>query len=752
MLNYLKNIFAPPTLKGLALKASSLDLSLKRLRTGVDNIRHDVFLSENFCKSTQNLILALIAKHTNTEEILYHDKALDIAENKEQFINLCKDILLNGFNQAKLEDEIQIDTLVQAAIIKMLMLEINRLYESVSDQFKIVLQRYEVDNNRNEAMELKGKLSTTMTDRNNILKKVGADIFQYFVDVQKKDLNERRKANFGEQSVIPESFFLSPMLFCENPSDDNFMVTEYQILLGHRVEDGDKYDMLFPYLKNLLLEILMKDEGLKYNPSDSQISKTAEVWLKNEENVDLLFNCFESKYKLYMLKRNNGDLESIKQLKEKAWEQKKRLQFFYKNFKKQGLIKKIVAAYEIQPILHLYCPPLVPQLIVQFLISGRGRKNVKERLNKLKKFYSKSFDLTPLRKMRIKMFMLMWSNRKGYLIRFLKDAISYHRDLQSYHKLQEAINSINLVTEDKIIKLSRANNTLYQFLLSHENVSEEKLIINHVIIKADVRGSTDITHQMLQQGLNPASYFSLNFFDPITEVLAEYGASKVFVEGDAIILSIFEHHQTPEGWYGVARACGLASEILKIVKQCNTRNIKNQLPIIELGVGISYYDNIPAFLFDGDNRIMISSAINKADRLSGCSKLVRKKMKNTRKPFKLYVFQSVSDKQLAETKDDLYLRYNVNGIELNSEGFDKLKKEIDLKPVDIKIGAFQKNKINFYTGKFPKISNKYKRLVIRESLIPRVDPETFKVISFTPKKYYEVCTGSKLYDYVKKHV
>lgn len=303
MLNYLKNIFAPPSLKDVTLKSSSLDLSLNRLRTGVDNIRYDVFLSEAFCKSVQNIILALIAKHTNTEDILCHDKKLDIAGDKEQFITLCKDIMLRGFNQAKLEKEIQIDILIQTAVIKLLMLEINRIYESVSDQFKIALQKHEVTGSRNEAVELKTKLSETMKERNNVIKKVGNEILKYFVEVQKNDLNERRKINFGEQYVIPESFFFSPMFFCENPSDDSFMIKEYQILLGHRIEDPDKYDMLFSYLKNLLLEILMKDEGIKYNPSNSHISKTVEAWLKNPENIDLLFNCFESQYKLHMQKK-----------------------------------------------------------------------------------------------------------------------------------------------------------------------------------------------------------------------------------------------------------------------------------------------------------------------------------------------------------------------------------------------------------------------------------------------------------------
>ena len=42
----------------------------------------------------------------------------------------------------------------------------------------------------------------------------------------------------------------------------------------------------------------------------------------------------------------------------------------------------------------------------------------------------------------------------------------------------------------------------------------------------------------MERELNPASYFSLNFYDPVNKLLAKYGATKVFLEGDAIILAL----------------------------------------------------------------------------------------------------------------------------------------------------------------------------------------------------------------------
>ncbi|MBW1693842.1 MAG: hypothetical protein JRJ41_06745, partial [Deltaproteobacteria bacterium] len=95
------------------------------------------------------------------------------------------------------------------------------------------------------------------------------------------------------------------------------------------------------------------------------------------------------------------------------------------------------------------------------------------------------------------------------------------------------------------------------------------------------------------------------------------------------------------------------------------------------------------------------------------------------------------------------LRYNVNGIELNAGGFKKLSKEIDLKTVDCQIPELQEEAIRVHTGKFPARSGKYRRLVIREAYIPEIASHDYTVIRSTSRKYYEVCTHSKVYEYVR---
>ena len=316
--------------------------------------------------------------------------------------------------------------------------------------------------------------------------------------------------------------------------------------------------------------------------------------------------------------------------------------------------------------------------------------------------------------------------------------------------IRESSDSIHITTDEKIINLSRSNHCLYEFKLSHEDTYDKKPIINLAVLKADVRGSTAIIEQMKAKKLNPASNFSLNFFEPISKLLSLYGAVKTFIEGDAIILSIFEHQDAPARWYCVSRACGLAINILMIVRKYNKRNRKKGLPRLELGVGVGFSDTPPTFFYDDESRIMISPAINDADRLSRCDKTVRQYLSKERRPFNVYEMQPDLNPETSILFNNRTLRYNVKGIQLSQKGFSKLKKEIHLNQVECEIPGIANTPLTFYTGKFPTTAGNFQRLIIRESFIPEVSLKDFGIIGQTENKFYEVCTNQKVYEHIKK--
>jgi hypothetical protein len=461
-------------------------------------------------------------------------------------------------------------------------------------------------------------------------------------------------------------------------------------------------------------------------------------------NIDRMFNYSDSQELYEKAKRENQSEDILQKLKEQIQTQQKLFNIFYRKFKKSNLIRQIVAAFEMKSVYRRYCPPMAPRQVREFLADFWSRISITRQQKRLKSFYSEDFTLAPLRQTVKRINGTSTTEKKQYLLMFLKQFSRYHRDLYNFRILKDSMESINLATEEKIILLSRENRSLFDFLLPDEKVKEEKPIANHVIIKADIRGSMDINHTMRKRKLNPASYFSLNFFDPISAVLSEYGASKVFIEGDAIILSIFENEDAVQGNYSVARACGLAIKILQIVSSYNEKNKENNLPVLELGIGICYCQGPPTFLFDGDSRIMISQAINQADRLSSCDKLLRKIFKSQNDLFNLFVFENESEEITETAIDDFTYRYNVNGIELNEDGFNKLTKEINLQ---IFIYPPENDEsIKFYTGKVPLANGNYQRIVIREATIHKVKPDALYVTGKISKKYYEVCTHHKIYN------
>ncbi len=760
-----------PPLDDFALKDYTVSFSLERLVPGVDNIRSDVLVSPVFTSATRKLVAQLVARHAGVEKRGGTDSPpVSLIKEVGSYKQLYKEVMVDAVNKAKARHEPQIEYLAQAAVIKMLLEEIRLQYDHLVGSMKKTVRKTDltVHNDWTEAPKLKDKLQLIMQDRETILQRVGLEISGYWVEVERKEIRVMREAIFGNRSTFFEDLLTTPLLHVQNPENEIFMLGEFDIALGRRVEDPDKYGNLLFFIRHLFHQVNQQSSPEHKTPLDKRLpasdmeltelsesdqkvySQKIDGWLRCLGNMDVLLNWQRTHAEWQTAKKQKADPAEIARLKQLALKQKTVLDFFYTQFRQKGVIERIAASYEMQPEYLEYCPPLVPQQIMQYLVMPKARKAIKARLKRLANVYGRDFSLSPLNRKIKAMEQMSAAKSKAYLIRFLNGFARYHRDLSNIAIMREAMERAHLAVEEKTVTLSRENNTLYEFLLSHEQETSKKPIINHVVVKADVRGSTDITHRMNERGLNPASYFSLNFFDPISEILSEYDAAKVFIEGDAVILSIFEREDTPSDWYGVARACGIAINMLIIIQRYNEKSRHNELPILELGVGISYLDKAPTFLFDGNNRIMISPAINHADRLSSCSKNARKVFARDRGPFNLYVVQNKSEEELAATADDLNVRYNVNGIELSPAGFEKLSKEIDLKVLPAEIRDLHGNKVTLYVGKFPTKSNRYQRLIVRESQIPVVDPQTLKMLRISSRKYYEVCTHPKLYQLARE--
>ena len=152
------------------------------------------------------------------------------------------------------------------------------------------------------------------------------------------------------------------------------------------------------------------------------------------------------------------------------------------------------------------------------------------------------------------------------------------------------------------------------------------------------------------------------------------------------------------------------------------------------------------YLLDGEQKIMISDALNESDRLSSCSKRVRKAIAAVEGPFNVYAFQTVKDADAGESPEDFILKYNLNGIRLSEAAFQRLQQEISLEPCQLDLPKLWGSEVfQLHRGLVPVGNEIFKKILVRTSRIAQIDPQTFSLQHWTERPYYEVCTNPAIY-------
>ncbi|HXQ25902.1 MAG TPA: hypothetical protein VN822_05805 [Candidatus Acidoferrales bacterium] len=414
----------------------------------------------------------------------------------------------------------------------------------------------------------------------------------------------------------------------------------------------------------------------------------------------------------------------------------------------RDLLFHVLASYEMRKISAEYCPPVHLQQLKKSLVFREEAKRVAQILEK---FPARKVSMKKLEESSRAIRRRTTDETLAVGLQFAEDLMRLRRDRRNYQQVVSWMERINLVHSERARELSRANKSLYEFLHPDEGRPADDPIINHVVIKADVRGSTGITKDLLGRGMNPASHFSMNLHEPVKRMLERYGAAKVFIEGDAIILAIYETESTRATQRAVARACVLAREILAVTAAYNARAKTSDLPPLELGVGVAFQDSAPSLWMDADSKIMISRALNLSDRLSSCSKMAKRLFQTNPAPFNVYLLQTLMEDVGVDEGEELLVRYNLNGIELNEEGFQKLSAEISLAPMG---GNFPlpwgKERVQLYFGEVP-LGESLEPIVIRKGFVRQLLPGG-KIGAQGNRAYYEVCTDVKLLDLARKKI
>jgi class 3 adenylate cyclase len=715
-------------------------LTLERLNPGVDNVRHDVFLSKRFCEKAGSHIRHMHAKYGQVEDLATKTVAGETSVSfrppsvvqrlgpqgqpqaappkpEADFKTLLADLLTTTLNRSKNEANINIDLLARVAVIKFLRSEL-------LTQFNVVLERcraktQSLDGVRSvhstKALDARERVARYQINKKHILRKTGQELFETLREAEKETLGRMRRSLVGDDSSGTYELFLNRLLFTEDGRDD-YLNAEHYVMVGNYERDPDRFSRLINIASSFLESINALTVAGQYATYDNILS--------DPENAQELMA---------------GGSPEENTPKGKA--QKAALVAWTEALEREGIIEHIGASYEVVPLLVAYWPHVHAQQLRHALLM----KDQYQRVIALLEEHGK-LSPEPLNQAIKRLQQYKPADRVKLAGRFLFDFTRYRRDLRRMEAVLAACDKVNLVS-DKLRELSSINNTLYEFQLADEQKTGEEKVTCHAILKSDIRDSTGLTRTMLQRGLNPASYFSLNVYDPVNKLIANHGATKVFIEGDAIILALFDREGEPG--FCVSRTCVMARDMIQVVHAYNQKSQADGLPLLELGIGVAFQDSAPMYLMDGNNRIMISDAINVSDRLSGCTKGA-KKFVAAQTPFNVFEFQTVEESEMGSSLDEFLIRYNVGGITLNQPAFDKLSKEISLEVNELELPMlWGPEKVKFYSGLVPMAQGSFHKIHVREVPVALIDAATHALQQWTSVRFYEVITNAAVSEQIE---
>jgi hypothetical protein len=674
-----------------------------------------------------------------------------------------------------------------------------------------IRQRGEHFERSQQAHVMKARLSELQSTRRAVLRRVGQQVAQIVSDVEENVISKTRRALFGEDFAPFYELCKNRLIFLEGMKDDEFFLEHYVLLgnyvrdpdrfeamdalfqeflreagitLGHdpsHTEATQAHTALLESVQIIRNDIATLEEQRentrkRLDRGDSFLTK----FLNSGDPADLKASLNDIEQRLkhqeckleelgpqidgarqkldFFVKDQSGKLgaylndpENARRLfdassasEEEAPMRARLLAQLLDRLEVHEILYHVIASYEIRSIASDYCPPVHLQQLRKALVSKDELKQVEQ---VIKQVPAKKLSLKALEELSKKIRRYPREEMQAFVLRFATDFLRLRRDLRDADHLATCMERINLVTTEKARELSRLNNRLYECVLPDEAKPQQDNVISHVIIKADVRGSTRMTQDLLSRGLNPASHFSLNLHEPVKKLLDRYSAKKVFIEGDAIILAIFETEATIAYARPVAKACILARQILSVCNSYNERASDSDLPALELGLGVAFQGSAPTYWTDGDSRIMISKALNLSDRLSGCAKLAKRMLSKQKSHFSLFQFLNTMEGASAEELDEFLVRFNHNGIELNEEGFQKLSEEISLDSIETKLEMpWGKENVTLHYGEVP-LGESVELLVLRKGLARQLLPDG-KIGAASSHPYYEVCTSPALYDLV----
>lgn len=733
-------------------------LKLHRLPRGMDNARIDVLLDKDLVYAVRDLVAAHLYRHLKGSQVT-EGSVRELQDAAARFEEMHAAGTLTSSQLSRSKQSREHAQLYQLAVVKLICTQIDSSIQELRE------------GKREPAMPMRSDVSpsqmaaglTTAAAWSQLRYAIAHDMMRILHRAEGGALRKLRKSVLGISWPVSESMLFTPLLelgdleseqaFLENyplclRKPDNLKLIntalvsvlaewlpEYCSYQPVQLQTGDYRSLPTRRDKGDLAGFVKVEELLKAFVSPTEYQEGHYCWLDEADNVLALFGADKEPWPVSGPWRHSSFQAFQKGL---ASQMEKALH-------QAGLGDELYASLIMPDLCNRVRLHTALTSAYQYLSGKLTKRAIQQSIQNTKQIINPVQVVEQLEQARKQVRAA--SGQPWQLARLLRGFARLRADLKLSWELYRNLDMIRLIDDDQDILLSRSNGLLHEFNAGGGGSAEAK-VRGHVIIKADLRGSTTLTSSMIAQGLNPAAYFSQNLFDPINRLLDRFGAEKVFVEGDAVILILLEHSGHQQDSLVVARACGLAYHMLDVVKQRNHKNRHLKLPELELGIGIAYIDEAPNYLFDEGHKITISPAINRADRLSSCaSGLHEAKLGMGRNGWGVEEVMQVGanlEEQMLSPQDFIK-RYNVNGIELDLPAFGRLSEELVLRKVkQSSLGGGKSSR--FHVGRFPDAQGHTEWLLIREAQVRLWDGQAYLEGRDLPTRFFEVVSDSKLID------
>src|SRR5207253_135227 len=650
------------------LKSYNVTIPMESLAIGVDNIHHDVFLSPKFVQIARDYLFDVIRHSTSNTYLAGLELRASRSPDGTGFRKLLSEVLQSSLTQAKYYKNIEIDLLFRLGLLKFLTFEIgNQFANLILEGKEWIRKRGEHFERSQQAHVIKARVSELQSARRSVIRRVGQQVAQIVIDVEDNVIAKTRRALFGEDFAPYYELCKNRLIFLDGGKDDFFFLEHY-ILLGNYARDPDRFEAM-----DELFQEFLREAGVTFShdPAHTEAIQAHTGLLEAVQAIQ-------------------SEIANIEEQRENIRKRLERNDGFFSKFLNSDDPADLKASLnDLEARLkHQECKleELGPQIDsarqkLDFFVkdhAGRLGEYLNEPENAKRLFDASSAgeEQAPVR---------------ARLLSQLLDRLELQEVL--YHIL--ASYEIQPIASDYCPPVHLQQ--LRKALVSKEELKQVEQVIKHVPAKKlSLKAVEELSRKIRRYSREEKLAFVLRFasdflrlrrdlHEPVRKLLDRYAAKKVFIEGDPIILAIFETESTVAYARSVAKACILSRQILAVCNSYNERPSDSNLPSLELGLGVAFQGSAPTYWTDGDSRIMISKALNLSDRLSGCAKLAKRMLVGQKSHFSVFQFLNTMEGASAEELDEFLVRYNHNGIELNEEGSQKLSEEISLETIETKL-------------------------------------------------------------------